>query len=52
MNQVVTCDATIEFADDHGVNPTTFHCELLVGHEGKHQETGDMDGTPYTLTWG
>jgi hypothetical protein len=52
----IECDATIEFGDDHGDNNTTFHCQLLKGHKGRHQETGDMSYTgkpkPYTLEWG
>ena len=49
------CASTIEFADDHHDNTTTFHCQLKEGHSGKHKETGDMGygimSIPYTLTW-
>ncbi len=52
---MVKCDATIEFGDDYGDNHSTFHCQLEQGHEGPHQEKGDMGWEkykmPYTLTW-
>jgi hypothetical protein len=47
----MACNARIVFGDDHGDNETTFHCKLEEGHEGKHQETGEMYGQPYMLTW-
>lgn len=46
-----TCESTIAFGDDFGDNESTFHCELPPGHEGLHQESGDMYGQPFTLTW-
>jgi len=49
------CNATIEFGDDYGDNHCTFHCQLEDGHEGPHQEIGDMGNDkyrmPYTLAW-
>ena len=49
------CKASIVFGDGHGDNDTTFHCQLDIGHEGKHEETGDMGygiiKLPYSLTW-
>ena len=49
------CKAMIIFGDDAGDNDTTFHCQLEDGHEGLHQETGDMGyggiEMPYTLIW-
>ena len=49
------CESTIEFGDDFGDNHCTFHCKLEEGHEGLHQEKGDMGygvmPMPYTLTW-
>jgi len=50
------CQSTIEFGDDHGDNTATFHCRLKHGHDGPHQEKGDMGNPaklkiPYTLTW-
>jgi hypothetical protein len=49
------CRATIVFGDDFGDNSTTFHCQLIKGHDGPHQESGDMGygvvPLPYTLTW-
>lgn len=49
------CSATIKFGDDYGDNSSTFHCQLEEGHEGLHQEKGDMGWDkykmPYTLTW-
>lgn len=47
--------ATIEFADDFGDNPCTFHCQREEGHEGEHFEEGDMGSKsypmPYRLVW-
>ncbi|MBE3128793.1 MAG: hypothetical protein IMZ60_03840 [Actinobacteria bacterium] len=49
---MVNCKATIEFGDDFGDNETTFHCKLLEGHKGKHQEKGNMyDKQVYNLEW-
>ena len=45
------CDATIEFGDDYGDNSTTFHCKLPYGHNGEHEEIGDMYGKRYKLKW-
>ena len=50
------CKSIIQFGDDYGDNSTTFHCQLDKGHNGPHQEKGDMsykeDYTePYTLEW-
>lgn len=46
-----TCGKTIEFGDDYGDNSCTFSCELQNGHDGQHRETGDIDGSKYTLYW-
>ena len=45
------CNATIDFADDFGDNPCTFHCNLPLNHKGRHRETGDMYGKKYKLEW-
>lgn len=49
------CTATIKFGDDYGDNSSTFHCQLEEGHEGQHQEIGDMGWEkykmPYNLMW-
>lgn len=49
------CRATIRFGDDYADNCTTFHCQLIKGHKGRHQEKGDMgygeDSIPYILEW-
>lgn len=36
------CEAVIQFEDLFQDNPCTFHCELPIGHEGKHKESGDI----------
>ena len=46
------CKSTIVFGDDYGDNNCTFHCQLELGHPGKHQENGNMYWEqPYTLLW-
>ena len=49
------CRAIIKFGDDFGDNSSTFHCRLRYGHDGPHEEIGDMGygivKHPYTLTW-
>jgi hypothetical protein len=52
----MNCKATIKFGDDFGDNSCTFYCQLPHGHDGRHQESGDMgfDGMyslPYLLQW-
>ncbi len=46
-----TCQATIEFADDYGDTPCTFHCMLPEGHNGDHEETGELFGQTFRVTW-
>ena len=52
-----SCPATIQFGDDFGDNYATFYCSLEAGHEGEHEESGDMADVeepltrPYRLTW-
>lgn len=46
------CNKEMEFADDFGDNPCTFHCNLPKGHKGKHRETGKgFNGQTYRLTF-
>jgi len=46
------CMSKISFGDDFGDNSCTFHCKLLKGHEGLHQELGSFyDQQPYEVKW-
>ncbi len=45
------CNVTIKLYDDFGNNPCTFHCALTEGHAGDHQETGELDGQAFNMTW-
>jgi hypothetical protein len=51
----MACKATIKFGDDYGDNDCTFHCQLEEGHDGPHQEIGEMGyekcPMPYTMAW-
>ena len=52
MSRKKKCKALIIFGDDYGDNTCTFHCQLPEGHEGPHQEKGEMYGKyPYCLMW-
>jgi hypothetical protein len=51
-----SCGATIKFGDDFGDNSCTFSCGLPEGHDGEHEEAGDMAqggplSLPYVLRW-
>ena len=45
------CTATLDFADDYGDNPCTMRCQLPEGHDGPHQEAGNLHMVAYTVTW-
>ena len=34
----MTCVATLEIGDDYGDNEATMHCQLEIGHSGRHRE--------------
>ena len=45
------CSATMAFGDDYGDNVTTFRCGLLSGHDGDHEEAGELHCKGYVLAW-
>ena len=52
LNIAEKCKAEVEFGDDFGDNTCTFHCQLPLGHDGKHREVGNLENAfPYTLEW-
>jgi hypothetical protein len=52
MKTAKICNKKLNFADDFGDNPCTFHCGLPKGHKGKHKETGEMfNGQLYSVTF-
>jgi len=49
-----TCKEYIKFGDDFGDNETTCRCRLEEGHDGPHEESGDMGyhtHRPYKVQW-
>ena len=50
--ELLMCPHRIIFGDDYGANETTFHCQLKVGHRGKHLDKGQQGRQPYWLRWG
>ena len=46
------CLSIARFGDDYGDNSCTFHCQLPKGHEGDHEEKGNMyNEWSYVLHW-
>jgi len=45
------CNAHLYISDDYGDNHATMRCQLPEGHDGKHQEKFERDGSEVVVTW-
>ena len=51
-NPHLQCVEKLELGDDFGDNSITFHCQLVGGHGGSHQESFNTHGAIVRVQWG